>query len=77
MSKIPRQSVEYSCVYHGDRGCTLPRSMRASICNTYHCEGLKALAAKLDQHPGEPILLVATTEHRVVRSALYNPLDKK
>jgi hypothetical protein len=32
-----------SCVYHGKRGCTLPREMRADICNSFYCEGLRNL----------------------------------
>ncbi len=37
LSKLPDRSAEHSCVYHGARGCTLPRQVRADICNRYHC----------------------------------------
>ena len=30
------------CIFHGKKGCTLDRSMRADICNTYYCGGLGA-----------------------------------
>jgi hypothetical protein len=71
LKKIPKTSVEHSCVYHGVRGCVLPRSMRAAICNTYHCDGLKDLQAKLLEAPHKPILIVAATDEKVVRSTIY------
>lgn len=30
-----------SCVYHGAGGCTLPRSMRAALCNRFLCDALR------------------------------------
>jgi hypothetical protein len=38
---LPMLSYADSCVYHAVDGCTLPRSLRADICNTYRCSGLK------------------------------------
>lgn len=38
---LPEHHCESSCVYHTQTGCALPRTMRASICNTYECRGLK------------------------------------
>ena len=38
---VPDLHFEGSCVFHTDRGCNLPRTMRASICNHYECRGLK------------------------------------
>jgi hypothetical protein len=29
-----------SCVFHGAAGCTLDRSLRAELCNSYYCTGL-------------------------------------
>jgi hypothetical protein len=43
MSYVGERSIQNSCVYHGARGCTLPRDMRADICNTFFCEGLRDL----------------------------------
>ena len=37
------------CVYHGDRGCTVPESRRAATCNYYVCES--ALAATDERDP--------------------------
>jgi hypothetical protein len=30
-----------SCLFHGSRGCTLDRSMRAELCNAYYCSPLE------------------------------------
>jgi len=72
LSKIPQTTAQYSCVYHGERGCALPRNMRASICNTYHCDGLKELKKKHLEAGANPVLIVAATNDKVVRSVIYN-----
>jgi hypothetical protein len=41
-SQVPAVSYEDSCIFHGARGCTLDRSLRANICNIYYCKGLTA-----------------------------------
>jgi hypothetical protein len=30
-----------SCLFHGPAGCTLPRPLRAELCNSYYCNGLR------------------------------------
>lgn len=30
-----------SCLFHGAAGCTLERALRAELCNSYYCNGLK------------------------------------
>ena len=32
--------AEGSCLFHGERGCRLPRSLRSEVCNTYLCREL-------------------------------------
>src|SRR5262244_1657746 len=32
---------EGSCIFHGKQGCTLDRSLRSDICNSYFCDGLQ------------------------------------
>jgi hypothetical protein len=58
-----------SCIFHGNRGCTLDRSLRADICNTYYCGGLgaymktgatvpvKVIAGEGDKMRTSPVLL--------------------
>lgn len=40
--------VAGSCVFHGAAGCTLDRSLRSHLCNSYVCSGLSAF---LKQQP--------------------------
>ena len=35
LARVPAAAYQDSCIFHGKRGCTLDRSMRADICNTY------------------------------------------
>src|SRR3954462_13858406 len=40
VDRVPTQGYRGSCIFHGRNGCTLDRSMRADVCNTYFCRGL-------------------------------------
>jgi hypothetical protein len=42
LSRVPPVAYRESCIFHGKEGCTLDRSMRADVCNTYYCGGLGA-----------------------------------
>jgi len=42
LQRIPAAAYRDSCIFHGKKGCTLDRSMRADICNSYFCGGLRA-----------------------------------
>jgi hypothetical protein len=38
-----------SCLFHGRHGCTLPRSLRADLCNSYYCNGLRDYLQRDDE----------------------------
>jgi hypothetical protein len=40
-SAVAPEAFEDSCVFHGRDGCTLPRTLRSDLCNSYHCNGLR------------------------------------
>ena len=58
-SRLPEQSIEGSCVYHGARGCVLPRTMRAEICNRWQCSDRLDLGRHLNTVGSETSLVVA------------------
>ena len=58
-SRLPEQSIEGSCVYHGARGCVLPRTMRAEICNQWQCSDRLDLGRRLKASGREASLVVA------------------
>jgi len=41
IEQVPAESYEGSCVFHGPRGCTLDRSLRSDVCNSYFCNALR------------------------------------
>ena len=40
LSHVGNRTFEGSCVYHQPGGCSLPRAMRADICDYFYCPGL-------------------------------------
>jgi hypothetical protein len=52
LALVPAESGEHSCVFHGAAGCTVPRPMRAAICNDFHCDALRALEQRHEREPG-------------------------
>jgi hypothetical protein len=38
-----------SCLFHGPAGCTLPRPLRAELCNSYYCNGLRDFLRRGDE----------------------------
>ena len=40
--RVPAAGYEGSCIFHGKQGCTLDRSMRSDVCNSYFCGGLQS-----------------------------------
>ncbi|MCO6382233.1 hypothetical protein [Oceanicola sp. 502str15] len=58
---FPEESSAGGCLFQGPMGCTLPRSHRAGICNTFHCELLDALIEEAEGAAG-PVVVVAADE---------------
>ncbi len=52
---IGERTMTHGCVYQGDRGCTLAPDLRADICHTYLCTGLRMLLQPIaETAPGAP-----------------------
>lgn len=63
LSHLPEVSTQEGCVYQGPKGCTLPREMRADICNSYHCSGQEHMMSALkgrEEPPHVAIVALAT-----------------
>jgi hypothetical protein len=41
LDRVPPDTYQGSCIFHGKQGCTLDRSLRSDVCNTYFCGGLQ------------------------------------
>ena len=42
VERVPEVGYQNSCIFHGKQGCTLDRSLRSDVCNSYFCGGLQA-----------------------------------
>ena len=40
VERVPAAGYAGSCIFHGEAGCTLDRSLRSDVCNSYFCTGL-------------------------------------
>lgn len=40
-ARVPKAGYHGSCIFHGKQGCTLDRSLRSDVCNSYFCGGLQ------------------------------------
>ena len=59
MARIPEESFEYSCIFHGLKGCSLTREQRSDTCNNYLCSSLELLRNHVFENKSE-FLLAAT-----------------
>jgi hypothetical protein len=54
---VPNEGYENSCLFHGNRGCMLTRSLRSDVCNSYFCRGLEDYVRGNDTTT--PVLIIA------------------
>jgi hypothetical protein len=71
LDRVPEAVSQDSCIFHGKHGCTLDRSMRADICNTYFCGGLRAYMK--GQNGPEPTVVLAGEGDKMRSSPVLMP----
>jgi len=49
MDSVPAVGYEGTCLFHGEKGCTLDRSLRSDVCNSYFCDMLGEFVKKADK----------------------------
>lgn len=67
-SRLGEEALENGCVFQGEKGCRLPRSMRAAICNGFLCSPLESFRDPGAKKP--QTLAVAMHGERLVRLAV-------
>ncbi len=79
LSRLPEQSYRGSCIFHGVRGCSLPRQMRSSVCQDYLCGDLRELLALSGNEPIRPKWIAALNQDHLVPARLtrYEPQHEK
>ncbi len=71
LNRVPNTACQDSCIFHGKHGCTLDRSMRADVCNTYYCGGLDAFMKSTDENG--PTVVLAGEGEKMRASAILVP----
>jgi hypothetical protein len=70
LSRLANRVVKGSCVYHGPRGCGLPREMRSNICNDFYCGGIHRFRRAVGDLPPARAVFAAETDGHVHAVAL-------
>jgi len=69
--RVPAVAYYDSCIFHGSKGCTLDRSMRADICNSYFCGGLTTYLS--DRQQEAPTVIIAGKGDGIRTSPVLTP----
>jgi len=72
MNYVGDETAEGSCVYHRTDGCSLPKEMRADICNDFYCGGLQDFRQSVMADSPVRGFFVAATEDTIHRAALVH-----
>jgi hypothetical protein len=76
LSHVEERTIENSCIYHGENGCSQPRDVRSTTCNEFECAGLGQLLKKLSGPDPHQIFLVAAEKNQVVRYAFMHVIGQ-
>jgi hypothetical protein len=69
--RVPAVGYDGSCLFHGEQGCTLSRSLRSDVCNSYFCSGLDAFIKGSDSP--SPVVVIAGEGDKMRTSAILMP----
>jgi len=72
MSYVGDKTAEGSCVYHRTDGCSLPKGLRANICNDFYCGGLQEFRHNAPATGPIRGFFAAATEDAIHRAALVH-----
>jgi hypothetical protein len=71
VERVPKVGYEDSCIFHGKQGCTLDRSLRSDVCNSYFCGGLQVYMA--DGEAARPTMIIAGVGDKMRTSPILMP----
>lgn len=69
---FPEQSYEYSCVFLGKNGCTLPRDLRSFTCNNFLCDEITNYRIALSQADSAVTFAAAIHNDTIVHSSVFD-----
>ena len=65
---VPAEHSQGSCLFHGERGCALPRERRSDVCNGFACDALEKWRDVVAADPAA-VVAVGIVEAQELRSA--------
>jgi hypothetical protein len=71
IDRVPEDAYQGSCIFHGKQGCTLDRSLRSDVCNSYFCGGLQNYLAGGD--PAATVVVIAGEGGKMRTSPILTP----
>jgi hypothetical protein len=71
--RVPASGYAGSCIFHAESGCTLNRSLRSDVCNSYFCTGLGNLV-KTGQAPAKAIIVATQDGETVMSPVIASPI---
>jgi hypothetical protein len=71
IGRVPADACQGSCIFHGKQGCTLDRSLRSDVCNSYFCGGLQNYLAGGDTTT--PAVVIAGEGGKMRTSPVLTP----
>ncbi len=71
IENVPRVGYDGSCLFHGGQGCTLPRTLRSDVCNSYFCAGLASYLSGGDAE--SPVVVIAGEGNAMRTSSILVP----
>jgi hypothetical protein len=70
LDRLPPVAYRDSCIFHGAHGCTLDRSLRSDVCNSYFCGGL---GAYMKTSATVPVKVIAGEGNQMRTSPVLRP----
>jgi hypothetical protein len=71
VERVPEVGYEDSCIFHGKQGCTLDRSLRSDVCNSYFCGGRQVYMTGGDTVT--PTMIIAGVGNKMRTSTVLMP----
>lgn len=72
LERLPAESVEGSCLFHGQAGCVLPRGIRSNICNEFLCTDIKLIGKTVQNSDADTIFIASVKRDAVVDSCFVS-----
>lgn len=69
---FPAQSYQYSCVFQGDQGCTLPRELRSFTCNNFLCDSVINYRHEISQADSTLTFAAAVDNNTIMFTSVYS-----